>query len=144
MIRKEYWIAAFAVAGLILGWGCFSWLTAYLYQPVSPPLAPLQQYSYIKPEIAFPLVRYQPLLNGSMFFGPVPVETVQFNSRLVLLGLIKGTSNRALVGLAPEAGQQTQIVKLGDTFEGERIVTIGFDHITVRNATGEGQIFLSD
>ena len=67
----------------------------------------------------------------------------QFKSNLVLWGVIKGIETRAVVSVTANP-QQTWVVKVGEAVEGETIIAIGDNYITVRNQSGEGGVMLAN
>lgn len=136
---KKYWIYFVIIVIVIFGWGFSSWLLARLYQPEEPVHVPLQSYKYPPREDSFPLSRYEPLMNGRLFFGGNIVSSeTGFSSKLVLWGVIK--NEIAVVGLDPSSNQDTVIVKVGEYVAGEQIVGIGGNYIVVKNATGQGRV----
>lgn len=156
---KYRWVLG-AVALVIFGWGFSAWFTAHSYQPEVPEVLPAERYQGAKPERAFPLERYRALLSGDLFFpmevsppvtvtapSPVitPAPTMKFHSKLVLWGLIKDArGDWAVVGNDPQSTQDTRVVTVGDTVDGEQIIGFSPRSILVRNSTGEGRVELTE
>lgn len=139
----KLWLLAAVIALLFFILGLGTWVSAGHYIPETPAPAPVKKFYPPKLQAPAPLAKYQPLLSGKLFFGTEKTTTgVLFSSKLVLWGLIHG--NTALVGLDPQSNQNTWIVKAGDTVEGEKILRVGENSITVSNQTGEGEVFLKN
>lgn len=141
----KYWLVIFAASGAVFVWGLASWITAQYYRPAAPAQAPVAKYSYRLPETNRS-VGTDSLPGDRLFFGgasanPAPVTAATtFHSSLILWGAIKGET--AVVGLDPNSNGDTQLVRVGEVFGGEKIIAIGSDYIVVRNQTGTGRVNL--
>jgi hypothetical protein len=147
MVNLTEWLkkyVGFAILGslMVFVWGLAVWFIARDYQPELPVQRQPQHVILPKPEVSYAITRYQSLLEGSLFFSESVKPAGTFQSRLVLWGLIN--NHRALVGVDPGSNQNTWIVKAGDSVEGEQIVAVGVREITVRNASGEGKVRMSE
>lgn len=145
IVSKKYWLIMYGVSAVIFCLGFIIWLMAYLYEPVTHSSATLQRYTIKSRLEIYPFERYQTLMSGRLFFGgsDIPVDInpiVQFHSRLILWGVIKG--GHAVVGLDPGSNLDTKLIKAGDEVEGERIISVGEKYILVRNQTGQGKVVL--
>lgn len=140
---SKLWLIGIIVAVIVFIWGLLAWIMASQYVPKAPASAPLIKYSNPKQRSGFPITKYQSLMSGKLFFGSDGgqfTRNITFTSKLILQGLIHGAY--ALVTIDPLSNENTKIVKAGDTIEGEQIIAVGEDSITVRNQTGEGKIHL--
>ncbi|HEX7712851.1 MAG TPA: hypothetical protein VF531_02420 [Bacillota bacterium] len=145
-LATKYWLGIFAVSGGIFVWGLTSWIVARFYQPSMPVQTQVGKYSYRLPETDHQ-GRTDSLPGDRLFFGgavsqnPVPAETgISFHSSLILWGTIAGET--AVVGLDPNSNTATQLVRVGEVFAGEKIITIGSNYIVVKNQTGTGRVNL--
>jgi hypothetical protein len=129
---------------MVFGWGLFSWVNAKFYRPAEPTLSQTRRFSFTKPDRAYSYARYRVLADGSLFFGPVATETLEFRANLILWGIIQGRNSSAVIGLEPDSNAHTWVVKVGDYIEDNQIIGIGANFITVKNQTGEGRIYLND
>lgn len=142
-----YWLGIFAVSGGIFIWGLISWIAARFYRPDIPLETPAGKYSYRLPE-TLRQNRTDSLPDDRLFFGgaaiqsSAPVETggAAFRSSLILWGAIKGET--AVVGLDPNSNADTRLVREGEVFAGEKIISIGSNYIVVKNQTGTGRVNL--
>lgn len=143
VIPKKYWFPIlYTISILFFSVGMTIWLFARLYQPVEPTPVSVGSIKVDPIPPVYPLERYQSLMSGRLFFGgsePLTnIPIVQFRSRLILWGVIKG--GQAVVGLDPNSHQDTRLITVGDVVEGETITGIGDGYITVKNQTGQGRI----
>jgi hypothetical protein len=149
VITKKYWLIIYGSSLAIFLTGLIIWLTARLYQPVTPSEAPVRHIDVGKIPPVYPLDRYRSLMGGRLFFGGNDPsfnsnggpKVPQFGSRMVLWGVIKG--GRAVIGFDPNSNLETKLVKVGDVIEGEKIVAIGDKYIEIKNQTGQGRIWLT-
>jgi hypothetical protein len=142
---KLIWLTAYSISIMVFAWSVWSWLNAVYYHPVTPEQASLNEFDFRIKGSSYPLSRYQGLLEGGLFFEkpPAPPEVkVQFQSGLVVYGVVKGKSGRAIVELEGDQAQETWIVKPGSVVGGETIVAIGADYVEVKNESGTGKVFI--
>lgn len=141
------WIITYSITTIIFGWAVFTWIGAVNYDPVTPERAPLNKFDFQVKATGSQLSRYQGLVEGGLFFEkPLAAPMAQilrseFQSRLVVYGLVKGKDSRAIVGLEGDPNQETWIVRPSSKVEEETIVGIGEDFIEVRNGSGVGKVF---
>lgn len=137
------------VAIAVLGWGLLKLSQARLYQPAEPVKAARNSFNFSRKEPVFPLERYQALLSGDLFFGPVPPEVTPpppvFTSELIVMGITKETNAKngyAVIGLKSTGDSRTWIATTGMEIAGEKILQIKEDYLIVRNKTGTGKVLL--
>lgn len=143
-MKKTTFVWSVTYLTIIIGlfFAVSQWFDARSFVPETPEPAPLNRFSFNKPETKFSLNRYQRLLDGELFFEKEPeqVTVIPFQSQLKIFGIISGKNSRAIVGLNGDPTNTTWIVKPGDQVAGEQIVAIGSNYIKVKNSSGEGKV----
>ncbi|NLW46396.1 MAG: hypothetical protein GXY86_03520 [Firmicutes bacterium] len=145
----QIWMIIYTIITFIFGWALYTRIEAANYQPVTPVPASLNEFNF-QPRLKEPqLSRYQALLEGGLFFEKSPMVAVpgiknEFQSRLLVIGLVKGKGSRAIVGLEGDPSQESWIVKPGSEVENETIVGIGDNYIEVSNQSGTGKVFFRE
>jgi hypothetical protein len=141
------WILIHTIAALIFGWGLYTRIGAVNYQPVTPDPAALNEFKFQTGLKEPQLSKYQALLEGGLFFEKPAVTLFpqiknEFQSRLIVIGLVKGKGGRAIVGIEGYPSQETWIVRAGSKVEDETVLAIGDNYIEVSNQSGTGKVFL--
>lgn len=142
---KLIWLLVYSISIIVFGWSVCVWLNTVYYHPATPEQASLNKFDFRIKATGYPLSRYQDLLEGGLFFEKppaAPAAKIEFKSRLVVYGLVKGKDSRAIVGLEGDQGQETWIVRPGSVVGDETITAIGANYIEARNGSGTGKVFI--